>query len=88
MFTQGSTSTTSNYVYDGKGPNLIAEVDANGNATTRYIYSKAVDEPLAQLRSGTTSYYEADGLGSVTSLSSTAGALAQTYSFDSFGRCV
>jgi RHS repeat-associated protein len=85
VFTQGSTSTTSNYVYDGKGPNLIAEVDANGNATTRYIYSKAVDEPLAQLRSGTTSYYEADGLGSVTSLSSTAGALAQTYSFDSFG---
>jgi RHS repeat-associated protein len=85
VFTQGSTSTTSNYVYDGKGPNLIEEVDANGNATTRYIYSKAVDEPLAQLRSGTTSYYEADGLGSVTSLSNAAGALAQTYSFDSFG---
>jgi len=27
-----------------------------------------VDEPLAMLKSGTTSYYEADGLGSVTSL--------------------
>ncbi len=85
MFTQGSTSTTSNYVYDGKGPNLIEEVDNNGNVIARHIYSKAVDEPLAQLRSGTTSYYEADGLGSVTSLSSTAGALAQTYTFDSFG---
>jgi RHS repeat-associated protein len=85
VFIQGSTSTTSNYVYDGKGPNLIEEADANGNAIARYLYSKAVDEPLAQLRSGTTSYYEADGLGSVTSLSSTAGALAQTYSFDSFG---
>jgi len=85
VFTQGSTSTTSNYVYDGKGPNLIEEVDNNGNVIARYIYSKAVDEPLAQLRSGTTSYYEADGLGSVTSLSSTGGALAQTYTFDSFG---
>jgi len=38
------------------------------------------------LRSSTTSYYEADGLGSVTSLSGGAGALAQTYTFDSFGK--
>ncbi len=38
------------------------------------------------LRSSTTSYYEADGLGSVTSLSNAAGALAQTYTFDSFGK--
>ena len=45
-----------------------------------------IDEPLAMLRSSTTSYYEADGLGSVTSLSNTAGALAQTYTFDSFGK--
>jgi type VI secretion system secreted protein VgrG len=37
------------------------------------------------LRSATTSYYQADGLGSITSLSSGAGALAQTYTFDSFG---
>ena len=29
--------------------------------------------------------YEVDGLGTVTSLSNTAGALAQTYTFDSFG---
>jgi len=38
------------------------------------------------LRSSATSFYEADGLGSVTSLTSTAGALAQTYTLDSFGR--
>ena len=38
------------------------------------------------LRSSTTSYYQADGLGSITSLSSGAGALAQTYTFDSFGK--
>jgi RHS repeat-associated protein len=44
------------------------------------------DEPLAMLRSSTTSFYQADGLGSVTSLSNGAGALAQTYSFDSFGK--
>jgi len=50
---------------------------------TQAIYS--IDEPLAMLRSSTTSYYEQDGLGSVTSLSNTAGALAQTCTFDSLG---
>jgi len=37
-------------------------------------------------RSSATSFYQEDGLGSVTSLSNGAGALAQTYSFDSFGK--
>jgi hypothetical protein len=37
-------------------------------------------------RSSVASFYEADGLGSVTSLSSGAGALAQTYTLDSFGK--
>jgi RHS repeat-associated protein len=37
------------------------------------------------LRSSTTSFYQADGLGSVTSLSNSTGSLAQTYTFDSFG---
>jgi len=39
VFTQGSTSTTSNYIYDGKGPNLIEEVDSSGNAIARYVVS-------------------------------------------------
>jgi RHS repeat-associated protein len=38
------------------------------------------------LRSSATSFYEADGLGTITSLTNTAGALAQTYTFDSFGK--
>ena len=37
------------------------------------------------LRSATTSYYEADGLGSLTSLSDNSGSLAATYTYDSFG---
>jgi len=41
---------------------------------------------LAELRSGTTSYYQADGIGSITSLSNSAGALANTYTYDSFGK--
>jgi RHS repeat-associated protein len=38
------------------------------------------------VRSGTNSYFLQDGLGSVTSLSNSAGALANTYSYDSFGQ--
>jgi RHS repeat-associated protein len=38
------------------------------------------------LRAGATSFYSADGLGSVTSLTSAAGALTQTYGYDSFGK--
>jgi RHS repeat-associated protein len=82
-FTQGSTTTTNNYLYDGV--NSLEDVDQNGNVLARYEQTTNVDEPLAELRSGVTSYYQADGLGSVTSLSSSAGALANTYTYDSFG---
>ncbi len=82
-FTQNSTTTTTNYVYDGA--DTAEEVDQNGNVLARYSRTTNIDEPLAESRSGTTSYYEADGLASVTSLSSTASALANTYTFDSFG---
>jgi RHS repeat-associated protein len=72
-----------NYLYDG--PDVIEELDNSGNVLARYNQI-GVDEPLSELRSGTTSYYEQDGLGSVTSLSNSAGALANTYSYDSYGK--
>ncbi|MFI5058373.1 MAG: RHS repeat domain-containing protein [Candidatus Acidiferrales bacterium] len=83
-FTQNSTTTTTNYLYDGA--NSIEEVDQNGAVLARYTRTQNIDEPLAELRSGTTSFYEADGLGSITSLSNGAGALANTYTYDSFGK--
>jgi RHS repeat-associated protein len=83
VFTQNSTSTTINYLYDGS--NAVVDIDQNGNVLARYAETQDIDEPLAELRSGTTSYYEADGLGSVTSLSNGAGAIANTYAYDSFG---
>ena len=78
-----SPTTTSIFVYDG--PNLIETVNSTGGVVARYAQTQNVDEPLAESRSGTTSYYEQDGLGSVTSLSNTSGALAQSYTYDSFG---
>jgi RHS repeat-associated protein len=83
VLTQNSTTTTTNYLYDGD--NAVEDVDQNGNVLARYEQTTNIDEPLAELNSGVTSYYEADGLGSVTSLSSSAGALANAYTYDSFG---
>jgi RHS repeat-associated protein len=68
------------------GDNLVEETNSSGAVVARYSQGLNIDEPLAMLRSGATDFYEADGLGSVTSLSNTAGALAQTYTFDSFGK--
>ena len=56
-----------------------------GAVAARYTQTGNIDEPLAMLRSAATSYYHGDGLGSITSLSNAAGAVAQTYTFDSFG---
>jgi RHS repeat-associated protein len=81
-----SPAVTSIYAYDVD--NLVEEVNAGGGVVARYAQGLNIDEPLAMLRSGTTTYYEADGLGSLTSLSNAAGALASTYTYDSFGNLV
>jgi RHS repeat-associated protein len=80
---KSSSAGTSIFAYDGA--DLVEETNSSGAVVARYQQGENIDEPLAILRSGATSYYHADGLGSVTSLSSTAGTLAQTYTFDSFG---
>jgi hypothetical protein len=63
---KSSSSGTSIFAYDGD--NLIEETNSTGAVVARYEDTQNIDEPLAMLRSGATSYYHADGLGSVTSL--------------------
>jgi RHS repeat-associated protein len=87
-------SGTVNYLYDGKerGANVIEEVDNAGNVLARYTQNaryrtvQPIDEPLAMQRAGATSYYQQDALESVTSLSNSSGVLANTYTYDSFGK--
>ena len=81
---KSSSSTTSIFAYDGN--NLVEEANSSGTEVASYSEGLSIDEPLAMNRSSAVSFYEADGLGSVTSLSSSAGALAQTYTRDSFGK--
>jgi RHS repeat-associated protein len=78
-----SPSGTTTYVYDGL--DILEELDGSGNILAYYTQGPATDTPLVMQRGGQTYYYEADGLGSVSSLSSDTGSLANTYSYDSFG---
>jgi RHS repeat-associated protein len=79
-----TASGPSVYLYDGF--NTIEELDATGNILARYHQGPGIDQPMAELRSGTIGYYEADGVGSVTSLSSSSASLSDTYAYDSFGK--
>jgi len=56
-----------------------------GALTAKYIYGPGIDEPISMERSGQTYYYHFDGLGSVTALSDSSGALTEQYSYDIFG---
>ena len=77
-----ATGTTI-YVYDGE--DIIEEVDAAGLVSVRYTHGQGIDEPLAMIRGGATHYYEADGLGSITSLTDNTGTVAASYTYDAFG---
>jgi RHS repeat-associated protein len=83
---KSSSAGTSVFAYDGEADNVVEETDNQGNVLRRYTQGPQTDEPLAEIGSGATSYYEQDCLGSVTSLSNVQGSLAQTYSYDSFGK--
>lgn len=78
-----SPTTTSIFVYDGDS--LIETTNGSGSEVAAYTPTQNIDESLAMDRNGTIDYYEQDGLGSVTSLTSSSGSVAQTYTYDSFG---
>jgi hypothetical protein len=73
---KSSSTAMSIYAYDGD--NLVEETNSSGAVVARYEDTQNIDEPLAMLRSGATSYFHADGLGSVTSLSNGTGSIANT----------
>jgi RHS repeat-associated protein len=81
---KSSSSSTSVYVYDGA--DQLQEVDSTGTTVVaRYTMGTGIDQPLAEARGATTSFYQADGLGSVTSLTDGTASIANTYTYDSFG---
>ena len=80
---KSSPAGTYIYVYDGA--NVIQELGSSGNLLSSYTQGLGVDQPLALYQGAGTSYFHADGLGSVTSLTDPTGAVAASYVYDSFG---
>jgi len=79
-----SATGTVVYVYDGA--NVAEETDGAGAVLARYAQGGSIDEPLAESRAGATAFYDADGLGSLTSLSASSGSLVSSYTYDAFGK--
>jgi RHS repeat-associated protein len=75
---------TTNYLYDGD--NLLGELDQAGNFSARYAQTERLDEQLAMSRATPVEFYLSDALWSVTSVMNASGVVAQTYTYDSFGK--
>ncbi len=81
------------YVYDGLA--ILLEYDGLNTLLARYTHGPTIDDPLMLERdldsSGTFEpgerfFYHGDGLGSVTELSDSTGAVARTIVYDSYGQ--
>ena len=74
------------YLYGiGSGP--VAEVDADGAVTTRYVYGTRTTVPDYMVRDGHRYRLVTDGLGSVRSVvDADSGAVEQEIDYDPYGR--
>ena len=66
----------------------MLEFDGSYMLTVRYTHGPGIDEPLVMERGGQSFSYHADGLGSITELTDSTGAVVQSYVYDSFGQIV
>jgi RHS repeat-associated protein len=80
---KSSASGTTIYLYDGA--NIVAEISPAGSLAASYVQGSGIDQPLAMRRNGTIAYYQADGLGSITSLTNAAGNTVSSYVYKAFG---
>jgi len=77
--------TITRYVYDGD--DLVLEYDENDTFVARYSHGDQIDQPLAVQRAGVGFfYYHADHQGSITHLTDSSGNIANTYTYDGYGR--
>jgi len=75
-----------NYVYDNE--DIVAEYNTSNVLQATYLHGPGIDEPIRMTRGGQDYYYHADGLGSITELTNSTGAVVQTYEYDAFGNIV
>jgi len=73
------------FVYDTAW-SVLADYNSSGTLTNRYVVGARTNEILTKTdSSNNVLYYHFDGLGSVTKLTSSSGAIVEQYSYDVFG---
>ena len=83
--TVNPVGSTIDYVLDGN--QVLEERDASTGALLRRYYYAGLDEPvLMATGSGSVYYYHQDAQGSVVAMSSSAGALAESYAYGPYGQ--
>ncbi|MCG8506344.1 MAG: hypothetical protein MI755_17200 [Sphingomonadales bacterium] len=91
-FRKTVNASITSYAYDGG--EAIAEYSGFGGAATllrRYVYGPGIDEPVLKIEYNTGGaetgrlFYHADHQGSVIALSTTAGALSESFIYSPFG---
>jgi len=77
---------TRRYVYDGE--DILLEYDGTNVLQARYTHGPGIDEPIGMSRGGVNYFYHQDGLGTVTDLTDSTGATAQSYAYDAYGNII
>ncbi|MCU7862199.1 MAG: hypothetical protein KZQ86_20770, partial [Candidatus Thiodiazotropha sp. (ex Lucinoma kastoroae)] len=77
---EGGVTTT--FIVDENRDYAQVLIEDNGTGTVSYTYG---DDLISQTRSGATSFYHYDGLGSTRSLTNSLGNLTDTYDYGAFG---
>lgn len=72
------------YFYDGQ--QIIEEQDTDGATKATYVYGNYIDEVLTMDRDAQHFYYHQNTLFSVFALTNTAGAIAEAYQYDAYGK--
>ncbi len=78
------TTTVTKYVYDNE--DILLELNGANQIVARYTHGPGIDEPLMMEKNTQSFYYHKDGLGSITELTTQTGAVAQRYTYSSFGK--
>ena len=72
------------YFYDGD--QVIAEYDGSGNLLRKFVYGTGIDEPIVMDNGGNQYFYHFDGLGSVTEMTDSGGAVIEKYAYNVYGK--
>jgi len=82
---QTGTPVVTNYLVDTSEELSHVVAESDNTSTLKAYYVRGEDELLAVMRSGSTRFIHADGLGSVRALTDETGNITDTYTYSAFG---